>query len=80
MNNIFRNWNIARIIRLLAGLGLSIYAFTSKEYAFLFLAGLFLLQAVLNMSCCGTGGCSSSNENDQKQVYKQDIKQYKPNK
>ena len=80
MNNIFKDWNIARVIRLLAGVGLSIYAFTSKEYSFLFLAGFFLLQAVLNMSCCGAGGCSSSNEKEQKKVYKGEIKHYKPNK
>jgi len=80
MNNMLRNWDFSRIIRLIAGIGISIYAINSKEYSFLFLGGFFLLQAVLNMSCCGAGGCSSNTDNGQKEVFKGEIKQYKPEK
>jgi len=75
-----KNWDFSRVMRLIAGVGISVYAFTSKEYSFLFLAGFFLLQAILNISCCGAGGCSSNAGNNQKQVFKGEIEQYKPNK
>lgn len=76
MNSVFKNWYITRIIRLVAGIGIGIYAITSKDYIFLLLAGIFLFQAILNISCCGAAGCST--ENQQKQVYKDIIKPYKP--
>ncbi|WP_321436502.1 hypothetical protein [uncultured Bacteroides sp.] len=80
MNNILKNWDFSRIIKLIAGIGISIYAITEKEYSFLFLAGFLFLQAILNISCCGAGGCSSSTNNSQKEVFKGEIKQYKPEK
>jgi len=79
MNNILKNWNVGRIIRLLAGIGLTIYAFASKEYGFFMLAGLFLFQGILNISCCGPSGCSSGETDNQKQVYKGEIQEYKSN-
>jgi len=80
MNNILKNWDFARIIKLIAGIGISLYAITEKEYSFMFLAGFLFLQAILNISCCGAGGCSSSINNNQKEVFKGEIKQYKPEK
>ena len=79
MNNLLKNWDVARIIRLVAGVGIGIYAIVSKDYMFLLLAGLFLFQALLNISCCGAGGCSTSNTASQKQIYKEQIKPYNPN-
>lgn len=79
MNSLFKNWDAARIIRLVAGLGIGIYAIVSKDYMFLLLAGLFLFQATLNISCCGASGCSTSDATSQKQVYKDQIKPYNPN-
>lgn len=80
MNKLLNDWNIGRIIRLLAGIGIGIYAVISKDYMFLLLGGLFLLQGVLNMSCCGGGSCLSSDSDNTKQVYKGEIKEYKPGK
>ncbi len=79
MNNILKNWDAIRIVKLIAGVGFGIYAITSKEYLFLWLAGLFLLQSLFNISCCGKGGCSSSKTKQTKEVYKGIIKTYKPN-
>lgn len=79
MNNLLKNWDMARIIRLVAGVGIGIYAIVSKDYIFLLLAGLFLFQALLNISCCGASGCSTSDTASQKQVYKEQIKPYNPN-
>ena len=79
MNNILKKWDIMRVIRLITGVGFGIYAITSKEYLFLWLSGLLLLQSILNISCCGKGGCSSSKTKQTKEVYKDIIKPYKPN-
>lgn len=77
MNKILKGWDAARIIRLIAGVGIAVYAITSKDYMFLWLAGLFLFQAVMNISCCGAGGCSTSENTKTKQVYENQIKEYK---
>jgi len=77
MNTLLKNWGFARIFRLVAGIIAGVYAITSGEYVFLFLAALLLFQAILNLSCCGTG-CSSSGKNAPNQVYKDVIKPYKP--
>lgn len=77
MNSLLKGWDVARIIRLVAGIGIAVYAITSKDYMFLLLAGLFLFQAVLNISCCGAGGCTTNDKTNQKQVYKDQIKEYK---
>lgn len=76
MNNILKSWDATRIIRLVAGVGIAVYAITSKDYMFLWLTGLFLFQAVLNISCCGAGECSTNDSPKSQQVY--DIKEYKP--
>ncbi len=75
MNGFLRNWNFMRVFRLLAGLGFGYYAIAYKEYLFLFFAGFLLLQAALNISCCGVAGCSqSSAATRQDEVYKGQIK------
>lgn len=71
-----KNWNIARIIRLIAGIGFGVYAIVGKEYILLLIAGLLLIQAVFNISCCGAGGCSPDGSKQQ-EVYKGQIKKYK---
>lgn len=77
MNNVLKNWNASRIIRLLLGVGIAIYAISVKEPLFLIVAGVFLLQGVLNISCCGTGRCSTPRRTSL-QVYKDEIKEFKP--
>ena len=77
MNKILKGWDAARIIRLIAGVGIAVYAITSKDYMFLWLAGLFLFQAVMNISCCGAGGCATNDNPKSKQVYEDQIKEYK---
>lgn len=67
-NNILKNWTVLRIVRLVAGAGLAIYAGISGNYLFFILAGLFLIQAILNRSCCGcsSGSCSVNSDNGKK--------------
>ncbi len=71
-----KNWDTVRIIRLIAGIGFGVYAIVGKEYILLLIAGLLLMQAVFNISCCGAGGCSSGGSKQQ-EVYKGQIKKYK---
>lgn len=81
MNNILKNWGVARIIRVIAGIGSGIYAIMSREYIFLWLTGILIFQAAFNVSCCGAGGCSSPKAPktpDTKEAYKGVIKTYKP--
>lgn len=79
MNKLLKNWDMMRVIRLVAGLGLGLYAVVSKDYLFFFLSAFFLIQGVFNISCCGCGSgeCSSSSSQKPKQLYKNEIKQYK---
>ncbi len=81
MKELLKNWDFGRIFRLMVGLAAIIYALTSKEYVFLLLAALFLFQAIFNISCCcADGGCSTTGQDYPKQVYKDIIKPYKPEK
>lgn len=81
MKALLKNWDFGRIFRLVVGIIAGIYAFTSGEYIFLLLTALFLFQAIFNISCCcAGGGCSTTEQNGPKQVYKDIIKPYKPEK
>jgi hypothetical protein len=77
MNNLLKGWDAPRIIRLIAGIGIAVYSIANKDYLFLWLAGLLLFQAVLNLSCCGAGGCSNDDSPKSKQVYKDQIEEYR---
>lgn len=78
VNRLASNWNIPRIMRLVFGIMLCIYGFTSKENIVTLFGALLIFQGILNLSCCGAGGCSLSK--DKRQVYKDFIKPYKPKK
>ena len=78
INRIFCGWNMPRIIRLVLGIALCIFGTTSKENITTLFGALLIFQGILNLSCCGTGGCSLST--DKRQVYKDLIKPYKPKK
>ncbi|MFZ1236067.1 MAG: hypothetical protein WAR39_03550 [Prevotella sp.] len=76
MNNLLKDWSTGRIIRLLTGIGFGVYAIISKDNLFYILAGLLLLQGILNFSFCGAG-CSSGGT-QHRGVY--EFKKYKPEK
>ena len=79
MNNLLKNRNTPRILRLAGGIGLGIYAVAAHEPLLWILAGFFLLQALLNVSCCGAGGCSADGGKTGTEVCRDQIKPYKPN-
>lgn len=78
MDRFLKNWDLMRIVRLLAGVGIAVYAISSKDYTFLLLAGLFLFQAIMNISCCGSGGCYTRKDKPKENIYRDQIKKYKP--
>lgn len=79
MNRILKGWDIVRIVRLLLGVAATIYSISSKEYVFLMVGGLLLFQAAMNISCCGAGGCSTDSQ-QKKGIYSNQIKKYEPSK
>lgn len=78
MNRILKNWDLMRIIRLVLGIIIAIYAVTSKEYSFLILGGFLLFQAIMNISCCGSQGCYTGKDKPKENIYGDQIKEYKP--
>ena len=81
MDSRFKNWGFARIVRLIGGIGIGIYAIYTFQYIYLMLAAVLLIQAAYNLSCCGASGCSSdSGTYKQNTLYKDQIKNYNPEK
>lgn len=58
--NYFKSWTLSRYFRLAAGLLIIFYGIDSEQYMYFIVAGWFLLQALLNFSCCGAGGCNTN--------------------
>lgn len=79
MNRILKNWDIPRAVRLLLGIVATIYSISSKDYIFLMLGGVLLFQAIMNMSCCGAGGCYTDKQ-QKENIYGNQIKKYEPNR
>ncbi len=81
MDSRFKNWGFARIVRLAGGIGIGIYAIYTSQYIYLMLAAVLLIQAAYNLSCCGASGCGSdSGTYKQNTLYKDQIKNYNPEK
>lgn len=57
--NFFKGWSFNRYLRLLIGSLIAIYGIDSGQYLLLFVSAWFITFALLNVSCCGTNGCST---------------------
>ncbi len=57
METVLKNWDFMRFLRLGIGLWLAYSAITEHQPIIGAMAGLFILQALLNMGC-GSGGCN----------------------
>lgn len=75
MKRLFRNWDVLRVIRLLTGAVFAGYGIYASDSLMIILGGLLMLMAVVNWSCCATGGCASSTGN--KALYKDFVKPYR---
>lgn len=79
MNELFINWDIFRLIRLLSGAGFAIYGIYSSDQFLTTLGLLLAFMAVINRSCCcSAGGCGTRQKT--KPIYKDMVKTYDPNK
>jgi uncharacterized membrane protein HdeD (DUF308 family) len=77
-NFLSRNWDVARILRIVLGLGLGVSAVATSEYILLALAVWLLLQGILNISCCGTTCGLHDDKPDKHNLFRGQIKKYKP--
>lgn len=73
----FKEWNLARFIKLAIASLLCIAYFHDKEPAYLFIGLILSAQAVFNLSCPG-GSCSTGVNKNTKPVM--EIKKYEPEK
>ena len=64
MNNVFRNWNFARVLRLALAVAFLGAAISGCEWIAYVVAGVFGLQAILNVGCCGAS-CAPMPKNSQ---------------
>ena len=55
---LFSNWSFMRMIRFILSIVILIQSVQSHDIMFGFLGGIFLTQTLLNMGCCGVGGCA----------------------
>lgn len=56
---LLKNWNIMRLLRLAIGVWAIIAAYQSGEALLGLMGGLLLVMAVMNIGCCGVGGCNT---------------------
>ncbi|MEZ4902017.1 MAG: hypothetical protein R2822_09800 [Spirosomataceae bacterium] len=59
MTAILQHWNFMRLLRLGMGLWLMYSAFADHQPLLGVLGGLFALQAIFNVGCCGADGCAT---------------------
>lgn len=70
MKNFLTNWDIVRIIKLVAGI-MMVYAAISEHFWALSLLGLFfVIQAITNTGCSACGGQSCEINYDKTQKHK----------
>ncbi|MES2519395.1 MAG: hypothetical protein V4585_14880 [Bacteroidota bacterium] len=58
MTAILKNWDFMRILRLGMGLWIIYSSFTDRQPLIGLLGTFFVYQAIMNVGCCGSGGCS----------------------
>lgn len=56
---ILSNWNFMRFLRLGLGIAIVVQSVMAKDWTLGILGLLFAGMAVLNIGCCGTGGCAA---------------------
>lgn len=51
-------WDLMRVARLIMGISGVAFAFVHRDVLLGVAGGYFALMSLLNVGCCGTGGCS----------------------
>ena len=52
-----KKWNIMRMLRLVVGVWGVYVSIEDRQPVFGILGGVFILQSLLNVGCCGKGSC-----------------------
>lgn len=73
MTELLSNWNFARILRLAMGAWITYSGFTGNQPMFIFLGLLFAAQAIMNIGCCGVGGCNVQEKPTEKSTSVDDV-------
>lgn len=58
IQNILSNWSFMKILKLGLGTLVLIQAIHNHDTAMAMFGGIFMLQALLNIGCCGPNGCA----------------------
>ncbi len=77
IQNIFKNWNFVRILRLAMGIFLVVEAVKSGMWLLVFVGVVFIAMPLLNIGCCATGDCSvptRKSKNNRDEVQYEEIK------
>ncbi|MDG1746503.1 MAG: hypothetical protein P8I77_01550 [Bacteroidia bacterium] len=61
MNVLFKNWNFARVARLIIGGSILIQGILNKDVAIILFGTFFMGLALFTTGCCGAANCSSRN-------------------
>lgn len=61
--NIFKNWNFVRILRLAMGIFITVEVVKSGMWFLIITGVLFTVMPLLNIGCCSGGSCSVSTKN-----------------
>ena len=57
------NWNFMRVFRLALGIYIIVQGIQANEWTFIVLGAMFSIMPIMNIGCCGTSGCSTSQIN-----------------
>lgn len=66
MEIIAKQWNLMRVLRLLVGIWAIYSSITDGQPLFGILGGMFILQALLNVGCCGGNNCKIPQNQNQR--------------
>lgn len=58
LNNIVKNWNFIRLLRLAMGIFLVVEAVKSGMWFLVAVGAVFVAMPLLNIGCCANGNCS----------------------
>lgn len=58
MSTILKNWHFMRFFRAAIAIWAIVEAWRTSEWLLLFPGGIFALQAIFDVGCCGASGCA----------------------
>lgn len=77
LDNILKNWNFVRLLRLAMGVFLIVEAVKSGMWILVAVGVVFIIMPLLNIGCCANGSCnvpSSRSKNNRDEVEYEEIK------